>query len=107
MYDLFQLGKQSRGQIQIALGGDANYVRHPRVVSEIDLPPSAQCGLSCRHLAEGSLLFDACVDGRHTDWHKTAAVEPGTFSADDLVGMKVLECDGAEELSFERSSPRD
>jgi hypothetical protein len=93
IYNLFQLGRQSRGQIKIALGGYTNYVSHPRVISEIDLPPSAQCRLSYRHFVEGSLLFDACVDGRHTDWHKPPAVEPCTFSADDAVGMKVSECD--------------
>jgi hypothetical protein len=93
IYGLFQLGRQSRGQIQIALGGYTNYVSHPRVISEVDLPPSAQCRLSYHHVMEGSLLFDACVDGRHTDWHNTPAVEPCTFSADDAVGMKVSECD--------------
>jgi hypothetical protein len=67
---------------------------------DVDLVPTAQSTLTGRDFAQGCLFFKTGEDHLHPYWHKAAAVQTSSLAADDIVGMKVVECYGPEEITL-------
>jgi hypothetical protein len=59
-----------------------------------------------RHFTQRGLLFETCIDSFHPYRHEAAAAQPGPFATDHVIGMKIPECYGPEEIAVERSGTR-
>jgi hypothetical protein len=98
-----ELQWKRHGQIEISIRCHREDIGHPWILPDGDLASTAQRILAGCHFAQGSVLFEACIDGFHTYWQKAAAVQPSPFATDHIVGMKIPECYRPEEMALERS----
>ena len=90
-----------RREIKISARRHGKDVGHSRIIPDIDLISTAQRILTGRDLSYGRLFFQTRVDRLHPYWHKAATVQPGPFTADHIVRMKITERHGTEKVAFE------
>ena len=105
--DVCQLRWKRGGKIKISVRRHREDICHPGILPDTDLASTAQSTLAARHFTQRRLLFEARIDGSHAYRHKAAAVQPSPFATDHIVGMKIPECHGPEEIALERSRARD
>jgi hypothetical protein len=83
------------------MGRHGQDICHTGIFPDIDLISTAQSILARRDFTHGRFFFETRIDCPHPSRHEATAVQSGPFAADHVVGVKIPERHGPEEIALE------
>jgi hypothetical protein len=100
--DIRQFRWKRGRKIKISVRGHGQDVCHTGIFPDIDLISTPQSILAGRDFTHSRFFFETRIDCPYACRHKATPVQSGPFAADYVVGVKIPERHGPEEIALER-----
>jgi hypothetical protein len=99
--DICQFRWKRGRKIKISVRGHGQDICHTGIFPDVDLISTAQSILAGSDFTHRRFFFETRIDCPHACRHKATAVQSGPFAADHVVGVKIPERHGPEEIALE------